>query len=288
MKLQINFFHDWIIILEELLIEEWDCDLSDISFYQIPYAFYNIENKRINNRSRAVHLSKEFICTPQDKKAWNKLKEAIKIGGNLIPYLSKGISKPNYNDSMLNDWGIYHFHLGSEVTDQGFIKRTGQLLYAYVTKDDFYAINIYDHKSWCKEEIINIIHKNWPDLLEKYKINNHTTFRNVTEKQKGVLRSKNCNSLIKVIDGTVYLPIGGGTVSSGNNIKHIIKTDKQKKYLESLENDIKNNIGKFEDVLIERGYKYDETINIELRVENKVFYAFLPDYKIKINFQDTN
>jgi hypothetical protein len=57
----------------------------------------------------------------------------------------------------------------------------------------------------------------------------------LTEEQRKVLRKKNANSTVSVSDGTVYLGIGGGFVSSGNNILARINADKQRAEITSIE-----------------------------------------------------
>lgn len=48
------------------------------------------------------------------------------------PYLSTRINDPDYADLMFYDWGVFHFHLGTKPHPKhnGFIKRTGELLFA--------------------------------------------------------------------------------------------------------------------------------------------------------------
>ena len=52
--------------------------------------------------------------------------------------MSKTIVDADADDSLLDNWGIYHFHLGTELEDRGqFIRRTGDVLLCRV--DDSYA-----------------------------------------------------------------------------------------------------------------------------------------------------
>ena len=48
-------------------------------------------------------------------------------------------------DFVLNTMGYHHFHLSQIVEAAGHTKRTDEVLFAQVTKDNFFAIGIFDH-----------------------------------------------------------------------------------------------------------------------------------------------
>lgn len=87
--------------------------------------------------------------------------------------------------------------------------RTGPLLFARVTKEVFYAIDIYTHDDFADAEIVEVIHRNWPKSIEHWILRGIQT-GGLTPDQREVLRKKRYNSFVQVTDGTTYAPIGGG------------------------------------------------------------------------------
>ena len=89
----------------------------------------------------------------------------------MSPYMSKTIIDADSHDSMLDHWGIYHFHLGTELEESGnFIRRTGDILLCRIDDKYAYFITILPHgrnvpAPWYRKELIEIIHKNWPESI---------------------------------------------------------------------------------------------------------------------------
>ena len=101
-----------IEILKDTLVNMWGYDISNISNEEIPFIYFNAENRRPINRKRRIEISDIFNCPSQLENGWESLKLLIKSGQNILPNLSKMVTKLNKKDSLLYDWGIYHFHLG--------------------------------------------------------------------------------------------------------------------------------------------------------------------------------
>ena len=81
--------------------------------------------------------------------------------------------KPEKSDDLLNDWNIYHFHLTKRFREDGFAKRSDYQIFAWVTADCIYMIQIYPHKEahlYTKKELLKIIEENWPELLKPHHI----------------------------------------------------------------------------------------------------------------------
>ena len=95
-----------------------------------------------------------------------KLENAIREGESLVPYMSTKINDMGFHDSLLDTWGIYHFHLGTELAENGhFIRRTRDVLFCRIDNCFAYFIKILPHgrnapAPWYKKELIEIIHEN--------------------------------------------------------------------------------------------------------------------------------
>jgi hypothetical protein len=179
-KLKSDFFSDWLNILKDILENHWGYDVSNISAEDLPFIYFNAEKRRPDQRVRVLELSDAFSCPPSLQAGWDRLKMLVESGGDLTSNLSKLVNRINNKDSLLNDWGVHHFHLGENLNGQ-FIERTAPLLFALVTKDRFYAINIFNHGAWADEDVIEIIHRNWPEAISKYKIQNVIFTTEITE-----------------------------------------------------------------------------------------------------------
>ena len=87
--------------------------------------------------------------------------EAVEAGMDLAPYISDRAHRYGYvmasesnvmnsatrkdNDLLLNVTGFHHFHLGLDMLNNGLATRTKEVLLAYVTRDTFNVIGLFDH-----------------------------------------------------------------------------------------------------------------------------------------------
>jgi hypothetical protein len=88
------------------------------------------------------------------------------------------------------------------------------LLFARVTPETLYCINILDHDAWTQQEMLGIIHRNWPDSIAQFRLDGMQGEK-LSDQEVRSLRDKNCNVSIAMADGVAYLPIGNGSSSSG-------------------------------------------------------------------------
>ena len=129
----------------------------------------------------------------------------------------------SYNDHLLNDWGIHHLHLGTNLEADGFVNRTGALLYV-VFRDtldvygegntDAHLIGVMSHNDFATQELLEITHANWPRLMQFGSVVGLKGDR-LSDDQISVLRSRRLNYCLLLRDGKAYLPPGGGVTLSG-------------------------------------------------------------------------
>lgn len=77
--------------------------------------WFNLRRRRLTARPRRVAVSRELSSRklpPDQADALKRIEVASKTG-DLGPYLSRSIDELEYNDAMLNDWGVHHMHLGA-------------------------------------------------------------------------------------------------------------------------------------------------------------------------------
>ena len=129
--------------------------LEAMHYSDLLILFINWRSRYVTPRPRTVHrsivleanpLSSDPIYTP----GLARITHLIETGGDLKPHLSRGVQygyrgtgppKESHLDMMLNDWGIHHLHLNTELDTDGFVKRPktepqwNRLLFAAFTPD---------------------------------------------------------------------------------------------------------------------------------------------------------
>ena len=112
----------------------------------------------------------------------------------------------------------------NEGNNKGFVKRTLFLLFCHFTASDAYFIGVFDHDSFSSQNVMQIMHDNWPNTLDEYRLHGMTGDQ-LTEEQVRELSRKRMNYVLTMQDSTVYLPPGNGTTLSGENVADIIETE---------------------------------------------------------------
>lgn len=213
----------------ESICRSWlqSVDMKQASVLNDPILQYlNLKWRLVNSVSRNVYYSKEFYCPVNLQDGLNQVKEKIEKGEDITPYLSKSIKNVEYNDMMLNDWGIHHLHLGTttDKKDSFFVNRTGKILYVKFEKNKAYLIQIMEHNEWTNDNLIKIIHDNWPDLIAKYKLKGMDIDQKFTDKERQKLRNGGTTSPVKVGDIS-YFPLGLGYATNKQSNVVIEKKD---------------------------------------------------------------
>lgn len=228
--------------------------------------YKNIGNKHIVHRKRRISFSKE-ISINEDLKLFTDVINKVKNGDDINCFLSKRIRCLEYQDKLLNDWGIHHLHYQR--------KRADQLLFVMLSDDHAYFIDIMPHENykkrpnevtWTNSRLIQIVHSNWPDLLTFYKING-VDKDTITDQERRTLRQLNCNSTITTSDGTTYWGIGEGLTSTGHSIKHLREVDYQIKCVKNMEQDF---LQKYQEKLIKENVESSHMESIEMHQNKEI------------------
>lgn len=221
--------------------------LKDYELSLLSQFFYSVVNRLFVTEPREIVEYSNFDYKGNDVGI-TRLKKKIIEGDNLVPHLSKRIfevDQARMNDPMLNEWGIYHFHVPDIDGNGWFVKRTDDLLFAIVTEGQFIFIDINTHSSttgtyepWADLNIIEKIEDHYPELLSQYYVGDGKT--PLTSEQRQNLRVKNCNTNIITTKGREYRHPGLGTVSAGLPIQSIVYSDMAMDLVDRLEEANKN------------------------------------------------
>jgi len=212
----------------------------------------NVLHRRVPVAPRRTYCAKDFTCPPEHEHGLTQLLKVSESGGDLRPYQSTRLDDANFDDGMLNDCDIQHFHLGVAPYAKNPIykDRTGPVLYAMVKADALYCTKIMEHKNWSRSEMLDIIHDNWPDLLEGSAIKSGGGMKvvglsvNYSDKEIEKLRRAGVNVLTQRSDGTIHVGPGGGAVATGQSVKVRRAVDQIVIELSELEATIRSQIEK--------------------------------------------
>jgi len=183
--------------------------LDPLSLSDLAIQYVSWRSRLIPARPRRCHRSAELAASPkaiEHQAALDAIVAKIGAGEDLTPHLSKGVAKPVKDDPMMADWRIHHLHLSTAVGDLGFVKRSGDLLFAAIDPDDAYLIGIYPHGAWAQREIAEILIRNWAGAGRFTAIPGMTlNGPNITDEERQQTRTGGVLTLIEV-DGKVYMP----------------------------------------------------------------------------------
>ena len=180
---------------------------DNLSASDLALRFYSMAARRVPPCKREVVESMEFFCPKDSLFGYKGLCKKIVRGRNINEHLSERIMDPEFQDLLLWDWGVHHFHLGQIINGKGFANRTGPLLFAFVTHDRFHSIQVMDHSAFHDDEIVKIIHRNWPELLgSPFPI---LPGESLTTAERKNLRKVGMQSVVQVVPGEVYGMVGG-------------------------------------------------------------------------------
>ena len=227
-----------------------------------------------------------------------KLEAAIRIGENLSPYMSRKITDVGYQDSMLNHWGIYHFHLGTEMEEGGsFVRRTGDILLCRVDESHAYFIKILPHgrnanAPWYQKELIEIIHENWPESIRHARatgVNGLSPSLN-DEKVAELRRKSNIVLFLEMSDGTVYVPHGVGNTlgivaTDGSSINDTRFADWLHDPTKRVEDRMRDDYRRIHENARKLGYQFTEPISFVLAQTQPGVYWDILEPKSRFRFQ---
>lgn len=214
-----DFFEDMAgMARQELLAAHYKVSSSDKA-EEVVTAYFNVLARRIAARPRTVFIANGFQCPAEHRAGFDLVCEKAKSGDALWPHQSRKLADANFDDSLLNDWGINHLHLGTRIEADGFVTRSGPVLYARVTLGELSCIAIIDHGNWSKRQLLEIVHSNWPNSIAGSTIRGDGLEYEASDDQIKDLRAAGVNVLTQRADGTIHFGPGGGYATNGRGMQ---------------------------------------------------------------------
>jgi hypothetical protein len=208
--------------------------------------YLNAMKRIIQPKPRKTHFSKEFReqmgkLSPEHQKTIEDIKDKAEWGDGLKSYLSRTIDE-DFNDLMFNDWNIQHLHLET----LGSQKRSNEVLFVWVEDSDIYFIKVYTHEifSKLKQEPIEIVVQNWPELLARFELIGIKPDK-LTDEQRNNVRRAHGTACIDLGNGKAAMSPGGGLMTGGGNFEVMFASVKLLSTIEVIEKDIRDNPTKY-------------------------------------------
>lgn len=229
MELTSNFLDDLRAnLLRSIEALGYEPPTADPSALGAAETFYRLSRRLISPTPRRCHRSD--VLRQRALPAW-QARAVLEITGRLdrgedvqrfLSRQTKDGAAQTKHDLLLNDWGVHHLHLGSELGStapeaDGYVTRSNALLYVYVRPRDAYLLDVKDHQAFEDLDLVEILHANWPDVLEPYRcpevVELHSPVQSPSDRKK--FRKVGITTAVQAQDGTVYVPPGGGYMGSG-------------------------------------------------------------------------
>lgn len=284
-KLIADFVADWIARLRSYLIDEqrWPAvEVAALPDADLPSHYFDAQRRRIASVPRTIEIGDNFVCPPDYEAGWTMLQEKVRKGEDINSHLSTRHTSLLNPDGLLAEWGVHHLHLGTTLYPKkpAYVDRTGPLLYAIVGNEAFYAINVYDHHSFENIDVVESIHRNWPEMISHYRAKG-VTGGTWDKEQRRALRCKNVNIFVTTSDGTVYMPLSGGIVSSGINMGAIYLADFWFLKIRGFQSDFEKQLTSLLPTLTQNRYAGEGTIEAKLKsFSEENAEVFLPKYDV--------
>lgn len=245
-EIEMNFKEDWKVFLISLLNEHGYTINPSLSPSEVSIIYFNWKRRVVDIKKRKVNISKELRCPKKYRHAFREIISKIERGFDITPHLSKLIKDVKYKDLLLNDWGIHHLHLSKKFTEDSskkFVDRTKEVLFVKFDQENAYFIQILDHKSFSDQELVRIMHRNWPEMMKRYRMNGFQLEHPLTNENIHELRKLGGNTFIEVEPGVAYMPPGMGLTSARTSVEATRNSQYYMNNLSMFELHIRKNIG---------------------------------------------
>ena len=214
-----------------------------LEFGELVLRYLEMVNRRISKVPRQVCFSDEIHASlgrlsetgadnsqngEKKKDAWRAvflLRHRFVEGENVNGFLSKRIAYatgPQSKDGLLWDFGMHHLHLSTKRTESGFVERSDYLLFAIVTDETAYFVDVRPHSDpqgllWVRQDLLKVVESNWPELIEPNVLKGILPGTPRSDEERKALRESNTVCAVEM-DGAVAVPLGGGTTTDGSSL----------------------------------------------------------------------
>lgn len=272
-------------MLEFMTSANYRIDSQD-DIESISYKYWNVKRREIWPSPRYIIEPQGFTVPHDLSDGYRWLKEKIERGDNINSHLSKNLLDTSYEDRLLNDWGIFHFHLKTSYRPDGWVDRGDPLLFAFIKNNCFYSLRFGLHKDLYADDFLRIIHENWPELISQYRLNIQgcETDRVIDRK---LMRKSGIMVPIMLAPDVVYQSPGGGYSCTGISVDALAISDMYLRNIEIMENNFRNNIDYFVTEFERMGCKANGRFEFQFCVSESGFHVLERNLQLRIWLADS-
>lgn len=272
--MEIDLYRDWVAYLRSEL-DAFGYNTTQMTTPEsVVHTFLNLTKRLVRPTPRKVLKAKAFSCPSNLEAGLSEVERKILAGGDISTHLSRLLRNPTFNDPLLNHWDIHHVHLGTTVESDGFVTRTGPVLFARFDDENAYFIDVLPHGSWSLQRLVEELHDNWPESIRQFRLNGVISLaRSVSDDDVKTLRKRNVNTMVDLGGGNVYTPIGGGYSTSGLSTNVVIQSDLCLSRLREMQKAVIDNISTIAAKAEEKGLSFPESPQFGLQIEGGKLFA---------------
>lgn len=240
-----DFISDWHEYLRTTMREAGVEVPDTLRGRDLEIAFFSGRHRGVEAKPRRVQVADGVVCPPAVEEGFKVFLEKVERGENLTPHLSTRALDLTEHDGLRNEWGVYHFHLGTKPHPErpGFVERTRELALVIFDGDKALVLGVHPHKPapWTRFELMEILYAHWPEFMERYRLNGVTPSE-LTDDQRAVLRKKGLNACLS-LGGFAFMGPGGAVTVTGVRASDVRDADYYNALIQRLEKAFKERIG---------------------------------------------
>jgi hypothetical protein len=231
--LEIDLLADWHDFLRrQLTLRGYPPPAGD---RDVDIAFFNLLNRLVPVAPRTIHVARGLSCPAGHEAGYQEVTRKVRDGEDVRAHLSRGLAKLDYNDGLLNDWGIHHLHLGTSLDSDGFVKRTGPVLFARFEAREAFFIGIPQHGAWSDTRVLEELDKNWPAITDRYVLKGVVGLEYTPTSSDVKEMRRAGGQLILWINDKALAPLGGGITTAGVGVGVVMKANAVNRQLKTWE-----------------------------------------------------
>lgn len=263
---------DLKIILKEELNKNKIAYEDNDDLFQFMIMFYDVITRIpvVGKKYKVIfskELNKKIPSLPLDtKECIDDIVKRLSEGKSITTYLSKSALDASTKDNSLQNWNIYHSHVKKISLDYDKpAERSGLLLFFTTKEENVYFIDVKNHpkgSGWFDKELIEIIYDNWKELLQ---VIEGVIGLSPELPDNMVHKTSQTLGIAITVRGKVVMPTTLGNTTAGNSINSTMWAQKWLKYLNDLEEHVKDKLNIIRsNIEKEIGRKIEDPLDIHL------------------------